>query len=561
MFSFESLNVEFKQEYVPDIRKEVMAFANTDGGTVYVGVRKDGSVAGVEDPDGGMLQIVGSLKDALAPDVMPFVKVDTVSIDEKQVIEIVVTTGTSRPYYLREKGLKPSGVYVRKGSSTQPLSEEGIREMIRENSARSYELSRSLNQELTFTTLEAEMAKRSIEFGPAQMRTLRLTGEDGLYTNLALLLSDQCETTTKVALFQGTERAVFRERKEFAGSILKQLDDIYSFIDFLNKTKATFSGLHRTDTRDYPEEAVREALLNSIVHRDYAISGSNLINMYDDRLEFVSMGGLVPSIELESIFIGVSQPRNPQLAGVFYRMQLIESYGTGIGKIERAYANAVVHPSYETAKGVFRVTLPNMNEPPSDDAAPYMDMSTGRNHRYHTVQYTNDGLVRGNGNAQRYSDWTERIYGGGGTYEKRGGERSYAGYYDSVSDAAGKYGDYKNYMSDASLVNEKRRRGQDLYMQDDSLKKEGKQGNQRNQAVHEKSGEYSGVTAEYISAVESEKMHILKYAGAYDSITRKEAEDLLGIGTTKACRLIRELCDSGELVQEGCGRKSRYRIK
>lgn len=95
-------------------------------------------------------------------------------------------------------------------------------------------------------------------------------------------------------------------------------------------------------------------------------------------------------------------------------------------------------------------------------------------------------------------------------------------------------------------------------MQDESLKKEGKQGNQ---AVHEKFGEYSDVTAEYISVVESQKMQILKYAGAHDLITRKEVEDLLGIGTTKACRLIRELCDSGELMQEGNGRKSRYRIK
>ena len=555
MFSFESLNVEFKQEYVPDIRKEVMAFANTDGGTVYVGVRKDGSVAGVEDPDGVMLQIVGSLKDALAPDVMPFVKVDAVCVDEKQVIEIVVTTGTSRPYYLREKGLKPSGVYVRKGSSTQPLSEEGIREMIRENSARSYELSRSLNQELTFTTLEAEMAKRSIEFGPAQMRTLKLTGEDGLYTNLALLLSDQCETTTKVALFQGTDRAVFRERKEFTGSILKQLEDIYSFIDFLNKTKATFSGLHRTDTRDYPEEAVREALLNSIVHRDYAISGSNLINMYDDRLEFVSMGGLVPSIELESIFIGVSQPRNPSLAGVFYRMQLIESYGTGIGKIERAYANAVVHPSYETAKGVFRVTFPNMNEPPSDDEAPYMNISTGRNHRYHTVQYTNGGLVRGN--AQRYSDWTERIYGGGGTYEKRGGDCNYAGYRESAADD-GKYGYYKTDMSDVSSVNEKRRRGQDLYLEDVSSRNAGKRGNR---VVRETPGEYSCTTTAYIPVVEAQNKQILKYAASRDVITRKKAEDLLGIGTTKAWRVIRDLCDSGELVQVGSGRKVAYKMK
>lgn len=334
MLAFENQNIEFKQEYVPDIRKEVMGFANAEGGTVYVGVRKDGAVLGIGDPDGVMLQIVNSLKDSLAPDIMPFVRVNTVEIEEKQVIEIDVTTGTNRPYYLREKGLKPGGVYVRKGSSTQPMTEEGIREMILQNSGRSFERCRSMNQELTFYTLQTEMQRRSIEIGPSQMRTLKLIGEDGLYTNLALLLSDQCETTTKVALFQGTDKELFRDRKEFTGSILKQLEDVYQFIDLVNKTKATFSGLDRTDWRDYPEEAVREALLNSIVHRDYSFSGSNLVNVYEDRIEFVSLGGLVSGLELKSIFLGVSQSRNPNLAAVFYRMRLIESYGTGIGKID-----------------------------------------------------------------------------------------------------------------------------------------------------------------------------------------------------------------------------------
>ena len=96
------------------------------------------------------------------------------------------------------------------------------------------------------------------------MQTLKLIGEDGLYTNLALLLSDQCETTTKVALFQGTDKELFRDRKEFKGSILKQLEDVYQFIDLVNKTKATFTGLDRTDRREYPEDAIRESLLNSI---------------------------------------------------------------------------------------------------------------------------------------------------------------------------------------------------------------------------------------------------------------------------------------------------------
>ena len=156
------------------------------------------------------------------------------------------------------------------------------------------------------------------------MQTLKLIGDDHLYTNLALLLSDQCEVTTKAALFQGTDKAVFRDRKEFSGSILKQLEDVYQFIDLNNKTQASFSGLIRIDKKDYPEEAIREALLNSIVHRDYSFSGSNLINIYDDRIEIVSLGGLVSGLELNSIFLGVSQPRNPNLAAIFYRMMLIE---------------------------------------------------------------------------------------------------------------------------------------------------------------------------------------------------------------------------------------------
>ena len=229
-------------------------------------------------------------------------------------------------------------------------------------------------------------------------------------------------------------------RKEFKGSILKQLEDVYQFIDLINKTKATFSGLDRTDRRDYPEEAVREALLNSIVHRDYSFSGSNLVNVYEDRIELVSLGGLVSGLELKSIFLGVSQSRNPNLAAVFYRMRLIESYGTGIGKIERAYKACPFQPEFETAKGVFRVTLPNRNEQPEMDV--------------------------------RVSDKADR---------------------------------------DISL--------------------------------------------------NEQKSLILQYAQENGSVTRKEVEDLIGAGTTKAFRLLKELCEIDKLEQKGSGKLSTYVIK
>lgn len=216
-------------------------------------------------------------------------------------------------------------------------------------------------QELTFEYTAAEMKKRDLEFGSIQMNTLGLISNDGLYTNLGLLLSDQCAHSIKVACFEGLDKTHFKDRREFCGSLLKQLADVYQYIDLYNKTKATFSGLDRIDKRDYPEEAIREALLNAIIHREYAFNGSTLINIYDDRIEFVSLGGLVPGLSFEAIMIGVSQSRNERLANFFYRLKLIEAYGTGIAKMMSSYKNSSVKPIIKSVNGAFQVVLPNLN--------------------------------------------------------------------------------------------------------------------------------------------------------------------------------------------------------
>jgi len=145
---------------------------------------------------------------------------------------------------------------------------------------------------------------------------MTLTSDD-IYTNLGLLLSDQCKHSIKLAIFQGT------------------------------------------DERDYPPDAVREALLNAIIHRDYCFSGSTFINLYSDRIEFVSLGGLISGLSIDAIMMGASQSRNEKLAALFYRMRLIESYGTGIGKIMGSYSGYLRKPTFENADGAFRVILPN----------------------------------------------------------------------------------------------------------------------------------------------------------------------------------------------------------
>lgn len=377
MALYENETLEYKRQYTSDIKKEVVAFANTAGGTIYIGVDDDGTPMGVQNPDAVEQQLANALRDGIRPDVTMFTRISIQDMEGCPVVVVTVSTGTRRPYYLTDKGLRPAGVYVRQGASSAPASEDAIRQMIRLTDGDSYENGRSLIQELTFHAFEAEMQQRHFACGPAQYQTLGILAADGLYTNLGLLVSDQCQHSIKLAIFQGTDKLLFKDRKEFGGSIFQQLNEAYQAIDFYNGTRASFEGLLRKDERDYPMEAVREALLNAVVHRDYSFSGSISINLYQDRMELISLGGLVPGFSLEAALMGASQPRNGKLAALFYRMDLIEAYGTGLGKILNCYARFPVQPSFESVEGAFRVVLPNIHAALPQESSPAVEGDRG----------------------------------------------------------------------------------------------------------------------------------------------------------------------------------------
>ena len=362
--------VELKSIVMDDIKKEIIAFANCEGGTVYVGVADDGKVLGVENADECALQISNMVRDAVKPDVTMFIHYETLECDGKAVVAVNIQRGTNRPYYLAKKGLRPEGVYVRQGYSSVPATDTAIRQMIKETDGDSFENMRSINQALTFEATKKEFEKRNVVFGQPQMQTLKIVSADGIYTNLGLLLSEQCPHTIKVAVFEGINQNVFKDRREFSGSLMQQLNEVYDYIDFHNQTHATFQKLLRIDTRDYPEVAVREALLNSLVHRDYSFRASTLISIYEDRIEFVSIGGLLPGLELDDLMMGISVCRNPHLANVFYRLQLIEAYGTGMKKIMGAYADIPVQPKIATTNNAFKIILPNVNATPKTVKSP-----------------------------------------------------------------------------------------------------------------------------------------------------------------------------------------------
>ena len=357
----EGKNIEFKRQYTDDIKYAVLAFANTEGGTLYIGINDDGSVEGVENPDAVMLQVMNMIRDNIRPDITVAVDCSTELMENKHVVVLIIQRGVARPYYLANKGIRPAGVYVRQGASSVPASETAILQMIKESSGDVYEEARSLNQNLTFKEAEAYFAKKHLQFGDVQKRTLQLISADGTYSNLGMLLSDQCISIIKLAVFEGSKKTVFHDRKELSGSLFKQLEDAYAYINQFNYTRSEFPGLERVDTRDYPPEAVREALLNAVIHREYGIGGPTLISIFDDRIEFVTIGGLVKGLSLADIKLGVSMLRNKNLANVFYRLHLIEAYGTGLLKIDECYADCSVKPQLLATDNAFKLVLPNIN--------------------------------------------------------------------------------------------------------------------------------------------------------------------------------------------------------
>lgn len=354
----ENERVEYRREFIDDIAKEVIAFANTNGGEIYVGVNDDGTPAPLENTDDTYTRITNSVRDSVAPDVTMFTKYSL----NNGVIKVNVSEGSSKPYYLKSKGLKPSGVYIRQGASSVQASPEQIRRMIKLSDRDSYEEMRSLEQELTFNTAAETFEKHNIPFSEDKYKALGIVSiSDSLFTNLGLIISDQCRHTIKAAVFADEENISFIDHREFGGSVFSQIENAFEYIMLNNKNRSVFSGIDRIDIPDYPEAAIREALLNAVVHRDYGFSGSIIVNINNKCIDIISIGGLVPGLSEEDIMNGISQPRNRNLAEMFHRLNYIESYGTGIRKIISLYSDQTVKPEISITPNSFRISLPNRN--------------------------------------------------------------------------------------------------------------------------------------------------------------------------------------------------------
>ncbi len=325
-------------------------------------VNDDGSVHGIEgDTDAQARSVVSGFRDSVTPDPSGYFRVESEEREGKPILVISVERGSAIPYCYAAHGLIPQGVYVRVGSNTVMATREHIRQMVKDNGTGQFIAELSIEQELTFHCAERIFSERDIRFGTEQKRSLGLLRPDGRYTNLALILSDQCPYTTKAAIFEGLTKERFKDRKEFSGSLFQQIEDIHAYLHVYNKIRGTFEGMYRVDHPDYPDIAIREAFVNALIHRDYTIDGSVLVSMFDDRLEIMSLGGVMPGVTRDLMLAGVSVSRNEKLAQVFYRLNIIEAFGTGIPRIFGAYKDCARQPELPIMDGGFLIRIPNRN--------------------------------------------------------------------------------------------------------------------------------------------------------------------------------------------------------
>lgn len=351
----ESKTVEFKESVSNSFLKTVSAFANYGGGTVYFGVADDGATVGLRDPVGACLDIENRINDSISP-VPEF----TLSVREStSTVELKVMPGMATPYLYRAKAFK------RADSATVEVDRVELMRLALAGSNLRFEQLPADNQDLTFTCLGAALRDElGLEkFDSDTLKTLDLLSPTGSYNNAAAILADNSSFPgIDVARF-GESISMILKRATYEGaSVLAEFDDaVRLFRDAY--CYELVKDVHRTTVETIPVSAFREALANAVVHRTWDVAARVRVSMYPDRVEVSSPGGLPAGMSEEEYLSGrVSVMRNPILANVFYRLNIIEAFGTGVIRIREAFEHSVTKPEFVISENSIVVVLPLLKE-------------------------------------------------------------------------------------------------------------------------------------------------------------------------------------------------------
>lgn len=363
----ETNRIEFKRELTPDLdlEKEVVAFLNYhEGGMIYIGIDDDGLPIGVKDIDGEMLKIKDRIRTGISPSPMGLFDVQTELIDEVRVIKIFVASGSEKPYYKKKYGLSERGCFVRVGTAAEPMTAKQIEDMYTKRIHRTLKNIPSPNKELTFRQLHIYYDSQHLTLNDSFARNLDLLTADGEYNYVAYLLADSNSISIKLAKYAGTDRDKLIENHEYGYcSLLKATDMVLNRLHVEDTVKSHIGYPYRTDIPLWNEGAVRELVINAIVHNDYFNELSPKFELFSDRLEITSAGALPNGMSKTEFFNGVSNPRNKELMRIFRDVDLVESLGTGLLRVLKVYKEE----NFVFMEHFTRVVIPYAWIPSSDE--------------------------------------------------------------------------------------------------------------------------------------------------------------------------------------------------
>lgn len=367
----EGKKVEFK-EILPasdKIMKTAVAFSNGAGGKLIIGIKDDGQIIGISDEDVFELpdKISNIVYDGCYPTIIP--EIYTEAIEDKVVLVVEFYPGNLKPYYLKSKK-KLAGTYVRVGATNKQADEEMIRNIERQK--RNICFDEEICYEVDISQLDIRKiqedfyqltGKKMDNAGMKNLNLIKSEGQNDYPTNGLILLSAN-ETffeyaRIKCARFKGNDIGEFIDQKEFSGALYEQVDNAIKFAKQYIAKNGKITDIQRIDKYEIPIVAIREAIINAVVHRDYGILGADIkIAIFDDRIEITSPGALPKTLDVEDILEGRSEIRNRVIARFFKEINYIEQWGTGIRRIiKECDDKGLVFPTIKETGNFFKIIL------------------------------------------------------------------------------------------------------------------------------------------------------------------------------------------------------------
>lgn len=352
----EDVRNEFKIKLTDKFEEEVISFLNTNGGNIYIGVNDKGNIIGINS-NIDLLQrtIKDRIKDNIMPSTLGLYDVIVLEKDNKKYIKVIIARGNERPYYLKGMGMTPDSCFIRVGSSIQSMTNEMINNEFSKRTRNSLKNIVSPKQDLTFSQLKIYYEEKGFNINNNFLKQLDLYTDDGKYNYNAYLLADNNSISIRFGKYDGTNSVNLIENEDFGNcSIIKATKNILNKLEIENKTFTKIEYPERKEIKMYDYTAVREAVVNAIVHNDWSNEHSPKFEIFNDRLVISSNGGIQDNTTKEEFLEGFSLPKNKELMKVFNDLNLVEQMGTGIIRILQSYNKE----SFEFFPNFIRVTFP-----------------------------------------------------------------------------------------------------------------------------------------------------------------------------------------------------------